>query len=317
VEIAQFFASETFLLAYCGLLLWITFLGILVSRRRVRREKAVARSIVSVLETALATDLDGKTDCLVQLNALTGARILTNPACRNSELHRNKEHKPSNTCIARATGVYLGLITATPAERHSVEGLRPARTLILEEYRRLHRGLRGFGDFIIRVALLGTFMGLIAALAIASANIGAAQGSEAAQSEHMRSFIQALLATAANKFWISAIGIGCALVVQIYEALSGKAAFVTRIGDAFDRVITDPELSAVWCPGAQLGQAEDATRTLTIDPAIVRVRLAHLLAGANFEPLNKAIEEVAEEIKSSAKNWVLSFQRNSSRRDEG
>ena len=38
--------------------------------------------------------------------------------------------------------------------------------MLEDEYRRLHRGLSGFGDFIIRVALLGTFMGLIAALTI-------------------------------------------------------------------------------------------------------------------------------------------------------
>src|SRR6185437_11742901 len=152
------------------------------------------------------------------------------------------------SATARATASYLGAMAALPAERHSLEGLRPARTVIEEEYRRLHRGLSGFADFIIRVALLGTFMGLIAALTIASANIGAAQGTAAAQSAHMRDFIQVLLATAANKFWISAVGIGCALIVQVYRSVSERALHIVRLGGAFDRALTDPEIAAAWCP---------------------------------------------------------------------
>src|SRR3954463_7889530 len=139
-------------------------------------------------------------------------------------------------------------MAALPAERHSLEGLRPSRTMIEDEYRRLHRGLSGFGDFIIRLSLLGTFMGLIAALTIASANIGAAQGSAADQSAHMRDFIQVLLATAANKFWISAVGIACALIVQIYRARSEEALPVERLAEAFAHALTDPQIAAAWCP---------------------------------------------------------------------
>ena len=64
------------------------------------------------------------------------------------------------------------------------------------------------GDFVIWLALLGAFAGLIAALTIASANIGIVQASEQAQSDQMRQFIEQLLATAATKFSISAVGIG-------------------------------------------------------------------------------------------------------------
>ena len=92
-------------------------------------------------------------------------------------------------------------------------------------------------------------MGLIAALdVIASANIGAAQGSAEAQTAHMRDFIQVLLATAANKFWISAVGIGCALIVQIYRSSSERAQHIVRLGDAFDHALTDPAIAAAWCP---------------------------------------------------------------------
>src|SRR6201999_3239588 len=146
---------------------------------------------------------------------------------------------------------------------------------------RIHKGLSGFGDFIIRVALLGTFMGLIAALTIASANIGAAQGSAAAQSAHMRDFIQVLLATAANKFWISAVGIGCALIVQIYRAAAEKAQHIVRLGDAFDHALTDPSSAAAWCPSSETGD--------NIDLRIVREAILDRIAKLNLEPLEEAI----------------------------
>jgi hypothetical protein len=171
--------------------------------------------------------------------------------------------------------------------------------MIEDEYRRLHKGLSGFPDFIIRLALLGTFMGLIAALTIASTNIGAAQGSEADQSAHMRDFIQVLLATAANKFWISAVGIACALAVQVYRSTAEKAAHIARLGEAFDRALTDPEIAAAWCPSLPTeGEA---------DLRFVREAIRDRIAKLDLEPLNAAIAETAAAIRDNAKHSVLSF----------
>ena len=245
----------------------------------------------------------------VLLNESTGARILTHAACRSDDLEEHKVWRNPKSATARATANYLGAMAALPAERHSLEGLRPARTMLEDEYRRLHKGLSGFGDFIIRVALLGTFMGLIAALTIASTNIGAAQGSADVQSAHMRDFIQVLLATAANKFWISAVGIGCALIVQIYRSSVEQAGHIARLGDAFDHALTDPEIAAAWCPpDAGLASQED------IDLRFVKAAVFDRISKLDLAPLNEAIAETAAAIKANAKDSVISFGPASSRR---
>jgi hypothetical protein len=140
---------------------------------------------------------------------------------------------------------------------------------------------------------------LIAALTIASSNIGAAQGSAADQSAHMRDFIQILLATAANKFWISAVGVACALIVTIYRSSVERAAHIARLGDAFDHALTDPEIAAAWCPPMATDEELDA-RLVT---AAVRDRIAKL----NFEPLNDALAETATVLKANAARSVITF----------
>ena len=206
MDIARIFASSSFLFVYSGLLIVLTAVAIVRNHIAITSGDKVSRDIVKLVEAAQSRDASGKVAQLLLLNESTGARILTHEACRRDDLVEHKVWRNPKSATARATANYLGVMAAVPAGRHSLEGLRPARTMLEDEYRRLHKGLSGFGDFIIRVALLGTFMGLIAALTIASQNIGAAQGSAAAQSAHMRDFIQVLLATAANKFWISEIG---------------------------------------------------------------------------------------------------------------
>jgi hypothetical protein len=265
----------------------------------VNAEAKVSREIVKVVEGASGRDAPGRVGQLLLLNESTGARILTNDACRIDDLREHKVWRNPESATARATASYLGLMAAVPVERHSLEGLRPARTVIEDEYRRLHKGLSGFPDFIIRVALLGTFMGLIAALTIASTNIGGAQGTAADQSAHMRDFIQVLLATAANKFWISAVGIACALIVQIYRSGSEKAGHISRVGEAFDHALTDPQIAAAWCPPMETAEELD----LKFMRAAIRDRIAKL----NIGPLEEAISETAAAIKASAKDSVISF----------
>lgn len=297
--IAELFASSAFLFLYSGLLVVLTAVAIIRNQLSVAAEARVSREIIKVVEAAHSRDASGKVAQLLVLNESTGARILTNDACRRDDLVEHKVWRIPTSATAKATANYLGVMAAVPAERHSLEGLRPSRTMIEDEYRRLHKGLSGFGDFIIRVALLGTFMGLIAALSIASTNIGAAQGSVAEQSAHMRDFIQVLLATAANKFWISAVGIGCALIVQIYRNRSEKAAHIVRLGDAFDHALTDPEIAAAWCPRP--------TTQEDIDLMFVRDAVLDRIAKLNLEPLNEALAETAAAIKANAQHSVLTF----------
>jgi hypothetical protein len=301
VGIAHIFASGAFLFFYSGLLVLLTGVAIVRNQISLGEEAKVSREIFKVVEAAHTRDASGKVQQLLLLNESTGARILTHDACRSDDLERHQVWQNPKFATSRATANYLSVMAAVPAERHSLEGLRPARAMIEDEYRRLHNGLSGFGDFIIRVALLGTFMGLIAALSIASANIGVAQGSVADQSAHMRDFIQALLATAANKFWISAVGIACALVVQIYRSTAERAAHIVRLGDAFDRALTNPEIAAAWCPPGNL-PAEG-----TIDLRLVKEAILDRISKLNLEPLNEAIAETAAVIKANAKTSVISF----------
>lgn len=296
VSIAELFASSAFLFLYSGLLVLLTALAIVRNHRSLIAEARASRDLIAVVAAAHTRDAAGKVAQLLVLNDTTGARILTHEACRRDDLGEHKVWRNPNSATARATAIYLGAMAALPAERHSLEGLRPARTMIEDEYRRLHTGLSGFGDFIIRLALLGTFMGLIAALTIASANIGAAQGSAADQSAHMRDFIQVLLATAANKFWISAVGVGCALIVQIYRSSVERATHIVRLGDAFDHALTDPEIAAAWCP-PMAGEGD-----LDLKAAVLQ-RVSKLDLG----PLEEAIAETAAAIKANARTSVLTF----------
>jgi hypothetical protein len=299
VGISQIFASSGFLFVYSGLLVLLTAAAIVRNQMSLVAEAKVARDIIGIVNAAPNRDAAGKVDQLLLLNDSTGARILTHEACRSDDLGERKVWRNPTSATARATASYLGAMAALPAERHSLEGLRPARTLIEDEYRRLHKGLSGFGDFIIRLSLLGTFMGLIAALTIASANVGATQGSPAEQSAHMRDFVQVLLATAANKFWISAVGVACALIVTIYRASADKAAHIVRLGDAFDHALTDPEIAAAWCP--PMATAEDLDARLV--SSAVRDRIAKL----NLEPLNEALAETATALKANAGRSVITF----------
>lgn len=304
MDIAEFFASSSFLFVYSGLLVSLTVIAIVRNHLSIASETKVARDIITLVETASSLDAKGKVAQLLLLNESTGARILTHDACRRDDLVEHKVWRNPKSATARATANYLGVMAAVPAERHSLEGLRPARQLLEDEYRRLHKGLSGFGDFIIRVALLGTFMGLIAALSIASANIGAAQGSAADQSAHMRDFIQVLLATAANKFWISAVGIGCALIVQIYRSASERARHIVRLGDAFDHALTDPAIAAAWCPRDLSLASQDE-----VDLKLVKQAIFDRVAKLDLSPLSDAIAETAEHIKANSKDTVISFGR--------
>ena len=157
--LAEIFASSWFLFFYSGLLVLLTGGAIVRNHMSLFTEAKVAGEIVAMVSAAHRRDVSGKIEQLVVLNDCTGARILTHVACRNDDLAEHKVWRNPKSATARATANYLGAMAALPPERHSLEGLRPSRTMIEDQYRRLHRGLSGFGDFVIRLALLGTFMG--------------------------------------------------------------------------------------------------------------------------------------------------------------
>ncbi|MDB5451754.1 MAG: hypothetical protein JWO33_332, partial [Caulobacteraceae bacterium] len=138
VGVAELFASSTFLFVYSGLLVLLTVIAIVRNQISVSSEARVSREIIKVVQAAHGRDASGKVAQLLLLNDSTGARILTNEACRSDDLAEHKVWRNPRSASARATAHYLALMAALPAERHSLEGLRPARMPIEEEYRRLH-----------------------------------------------------------------------------------------------------------------------------------------------------------------------------------
>ena len=274
IGIAQKIATPWFVLSYSAILLAITLLSILNSERRVAQEQANAVQLTEILEAQSPPD-----QRLRLLNRLTDARITTNESCRNEPLTSRERLAASRSTILRATARLLGGLTSVPSSRHSLEGLRPAVDVLDEQVRRHTPRLAALGDVVIRIALLGTFAGLIAALTIASANIGVVQASEQAQSDQMRQFIEQLLATAATKFWISAVGIGCALLLRAWQNRLDRqlATLTAKVGLAFDLAVARPEVARAWCPRAD-----------------------------GFDPVSEQLFEIADKIRQNAKDWVLS-----------
>ena len=275
IGIAQKIATSWFVLSYSGMLLAITLIAILRSERRVAREQVNAAQLIEILEAQSPPD-----QRLRLLNRLTDARITTNESCRNELLTSRERLAAHRSSILRATASLLGGLTSVPSARHSLEGLRPAVDVLDEQVRRHTPRPAGMGDFVVRLALLGTFAGLIAALTIASANIGIVQASEQAQSDQMRQFIEQLLASAATKFWISAVGIGCALLLRVYQTRLDRelGKLTAKVGLAFDLAVARPEVARAWCPRADGG----------------------------FDPVSEQLFEIADKIRQHAKDWVLS-----------
>jgi hypothetical protein len=98
------------------------------------------------------------------------------------------------------------------------------------------------------------------------------------------------------------VGIGCALIVQIYRSASEKARHIVRLGDAFDHALTDAAIAAAWCPRDTSLASQKETEDRLVKEAIFD-RISKL----NLEPINQAIAETAAAIKANAKDSVISF----------
>jgi len=98
------------------------------------------------------------------------------------------------------------------------------------------------------------------------------------------------------------VGVGCALIVQIYRSTSERAQHIVRLGEAFDRALTDPEIAAAWCP-PDPGPASQQD----IDLRFVREAVFDRISKLDLEPLNAAIAETAAAIAANAKDSVISF----------
>ncbi len=108
--------------------------------------------------------------------------------------------------------------------------------------------VRGLPNFFVGLGLLGTFIGLIAALTFSTQSL-----TSAIDQEQIKAALSRLLTTAAAKFYISAAGLVASLVLSILIKLVLKHlhALVHKINDALDerllyvseQTITEQQLS--------------------------------------------------------------------------
>ena len=110
--IAEFFASSAFLFTYSGLLLLLTGVAIARNQLSLTGETRVSNDLIKVVEAAGAKNASGKVEQLLLLNESTGARILTNEACRIDDLTEHKVWRNPKSATAKATAHYLGLMAA-------------------------------------------------------------------------------------------------------------------------------------------------------------------------------------------------------------
>lgn len=277
LTLAKAVATPWFVVAYGSMLIILTLAVLLRYYIWMESEKISAAQILSPLHTPNAMP----SQKLRFLNRLTDARINTNAQCRDDALTATERNVAQRSALKRATAIWLGAIVSVPFTRHSVEGLRPAYDSISLHMRRYRPKISEVGDTLVRLALLGTFAGLIAALTIASANIGMVATSEEAQNAQTQQFIHDLLASAATKFWISAVGIACALVLRAGQHLMDSTidAITSRVSLDLDLALNDPDVIRAWCPRPDGG-----------------------------DPIGTELQEIAETIKTSG-DWVLSIKK--------
>lgn len=262
-NIAQIVVNPLFLDTYIAGLILLTALRLWSAEAHLRREKRDTRKILDCfgIDESLAARLQ---------------RIVT--FSNEGVVSKVKGVRP-NGIVRRSVRTFWSVIQEVPRDRHISEGLRPSENYFQSELARGLPRVSDFGDTIIRLSLIGTFAGLIAALTIASTNIGSdlTQGADA--TSQMEGFLEQLLSTAAVKFWISAVGLILALALRVWQ---GRIDRIGRdcarlIGPAFDRM-----LDGVTLPGWKSKMDGDA--------------------------ITQQIHQIAEEIRANADKWILTIQ---------
>ncbi len=273
VDLAYIVANPAFVRGYVGMLLAVTMFAIVHLERRLISERSAADKLVAIL-----TDNEGPETCLRNLNFVTDARLMLGPTLVSDKAPPSERHFARRSGVMLAMASYLGAVTSTPAARHLLEGLRPSERFLRPQIARALPRPQEFGDVLIRLSLLGTFAGLVAALAIASANMNA----EHAETAQMQGFLQQLLGSAAAKFWISASGLACALVLRLWQVRLARSAsqLAEMIGLALDAKLARLDVIQAWCPGYD----------------------------SQLDPISQQIHEIADKIRSSASKWILSIE---------
>lgn len=206
------------------------------------------------------------------------------PANLASELSRLLDEQEPDSPKPKAVSDLMQSVRAVLQQARTVEpggltelGLIPSALALRAAGAGKRYDVSETADLVVRIALLGTFIGIIAALTIASNGISG--GSDANRLADMQQFIQQLLATAAAKFWISAAGLAGAIFLRTlqgwFEGVSDRN--IGAMASTLDRLFADDAFTAVFCK-----------------PSL-----------ASHDPIRDQLRALADEIKAAADQWVL------------
>ena len=162
------------------------------------------------------------------------------------------------TAVAQYVGAYL---TIERSKQYSA-GLRPSRVFLLDAFNiKSIFGLNRISDFVIRLALFFTFVGIAAALFVAKDALAPTQSPTAGPGtsvDQATGIVRNLISLASVKFWISAAGLLMALVLWIVqEALE---FIVKRMLRSLSATV-DAKLPDAWA-GAESSDPELLAREL-------------------------------------------------------
>lgn len=269
-SIAEFVASPVFVMTYVGIIAVMVLWRMMLDWRTLRREQEDVNGFLRRLEDVGSTEFK--------------SRLLLSFAEDNSPSVRKERDAPriafmAQSDLLRRVLLLLQHARATVPSKLYEQGVLPSAY-----------GLRAYGigspfrssaaaDLVIRVALLGTFVGIVAALTIASGGLTSGSASGSGRLSEMQGILQQLLASAAAKFWISAAGLAGAIILLTFEryCLRAASALTERVGSALDEILSDPAAARALCRLEKL--AED--------------------------PIQQQLYKIAEQIKASADKWVL------------
>jgi hypothetical protein len=265
-HIADLVVAPQFILGYIGLLALIVLFRLSVDGSTLRSERTtVERFLRRVADTPR---VEGKA---ALVKALTRERAGATASDAAEQFTTQSDLLSKLALIVRQAG-------ATEASKLYEQGVLPSAY-----------ALRGYGistpyrgaataDLVIRIALLGTFVGIVAALTIASSGLTSG-ASGAGKLNEMQRVLQDLLASAAAKFWISAAGLAGAVILLMFEryCLRSVSALADRLGALLDELLSEPEAARLLCKADR----------------------------GSEDPIRDQLLMIAEQIKASADQWVL------------
>jgi len=201
---------------------------------------------------------------------------------RPSTASGSKTSSSSSSLSARRTvsqvGIasFLAAVCSTPAFRHEIERLRPSTNFLSSFVLSNIRSENWAVDTVVRLGLIFTFVGLVAALWFASSAVQVTLTTR--DIEALLQALGSLLAAAAAKFVISVVALLLSLVVRLalFRMSRSVADRINELGVAFDDVAADEATAQEWFPEAD----------------------------ESFAPVLKALKETSDALEAAMSSWL-------------